>query len=192
MTASFDQVGDSAGTRSVTVAIEADDVIHMQRLTILRNYRRPRVALALAAMPIAFAAVFAGFIGATEGRVQRADLIFLALLVLLFYGVIAVTMALGWLLVPCQARRALNESPAARTPEQLAWSNDGLTATSTYGTGTLPWRDLHGWAEDGHVFAIYTTRGVAVTVPKRLLNEAQVDDLRRCLAVIPDRRDMRG
>lgn len=192
VTASLDQVGDSVGTRSVTVASEADDLIHMQRLTILRNLKRPRVILALAAMPIAFAAAFAGFIGAMDGQVQRADLIFLALLALVLYGVIGAIIALRWLLVPRQARRILNESPTARAPVHLAWSNDGLTATSTYGTGTLPWRDLHGWAEDGHVFAIYTTRGVAQTLPKRLLSEAQVDDFRRCLAGIPDRRHMRG
>ncbi|MGU3421824.1 YcxB family protein [Methylobacterium sp. D54C] len=190
--APLDQDGEGEGTRSVTVAAGVDDLIHMQRLTLFLNYRRPRVILALAAMPIMFAVAFAGLIGIMDGRVRTVDLISLALLILVLYGVIATIIALRWLLVPRQARRMLSESPAAKSPVQLAWSTDGLTANSTYGTGTIPWQDLHGWAENDHVFAIYMTRGVAQTLPKRLLSDAQVDDLRRCLKRIPDRRRGEG
>ncbi|MCJ2033746.1 hypothetical protein [Methylobacterium sp. J-068] len=70
----------------------------MQRLTIFRNYKRPRVILALAVMSIAVATAFAGLISIVDGRVRLADFISLVFLILVLYGVIAATVALRWLL----------------------------------------------------------------------------------------------
>lgn len=83
--------------------------------------------------------------------------------------------------VPRQTRKAYQEQKGFQYPLTLTWSDDGIEVQNQQGRATFPWADLFRWAEDRHIILFYHSSRLFQMLPRRVLSEAQVDDLRRCI-----------
>jgi len=82
------------------------------------------------------------------------------------------------LTIPRRARTLYRQHKTLQRPLRFAWSDEGLGYTTSTGTGSLAWRDLHRWAEGRGNFLFFVTDAMFYFIPKRVLSEAEADDLR--------------
>lgn len=91
-------------------------------------------------------------------------------------------VAIGFVLLPRRARRLFRQQKTLQGEFVLDWSPQGARFVSSKGTSDLLWSDYIDWAENDGVFILTINDGLYHFVPKRVLDAAQIDDLRDTLS----------
>jgi hypothetical protein len=162
----------------VSYAVVWEDVLAANRLR-LRPTRRRRFAWAVVTL-----------FGAGEIALSLSDpdglnvpLIGLGLFSLLAYA--AWWLVVDRWLLPRLSRRYYNQAAVLHEPIIVAWSVDGLSTRSPMVTTSLPWSAYIGRREDDATLLLFQTDMLYQFIPKRVLDEDQVQDLRSVAASVP-------
>jgi hypothetical protein len=84
-----------------------------------------------------------------------------------------------YLWIPTTSRRQFRQRRTMHTAVFYSWSDEALSYRSSNANGTFPWSDLHRWTEGRHSFLFYLEDRMFHFVPRRVLSDEQVEDLRR-------------
>ncbi|BAF87718.1 unknown protein [Azorhizobium caulinodans ORS 571] len=77
------------------------------------------------------------------------------------------------------ARRIFAQQKSLNQPFTLAWTDEALQTQAPQGDATLPWRDLVKMKQDRHMILFFESDALFRMVPRRVLSQAQQDDLLR-------------
>ncbi|MDR2875990.1 MAG: YcxB family protein [Methylobacillus sp.] len=166
----------STPNRSVTVQLEPADYLAASRLHSRRQIfgggrRGINITVIVALVLLGFIAAFA----LNPGQLLRT-------LGILIVCLIAILVIAHFLIIPYQVRKIFREQKTLHVPYVWTWTEQGLEIRSEkYGHTTYPWSDLFRWEEDQHIFLFYHSSRLFSMLPRRVLSEAQADDLRRCI-----------
>jgi hypothetical protein len=105
----------------------------------------------------------------------------------------AIAGGLAWVallvIMPFRARRTFRQQRNLHKEFQYGWSEDGLRYRSKYGSGIIPWHELHRWSDERHTFLFYVHDKLFHFLPHRVLTAEQAQDLRSTAARFgPERR----
>ena len=127
--------------------------------------------------------IAAGFLGlAVLAAVlfQNGNGVGILLLTPLLAFLIARTM-IRYVFLPEGALRGYSEQKMLHAPHQYTVSQDGLSGTSKYGQGIMPWDHFVKWKADARLLLLYHTGTQFIIIPKRAIGgqdkEAQLLDL---------------
>jgi hypothetical protein len=95
-----------------------------------------------------------------------------------------------WLVImPAYARRTYRQQRTLHKDFRYGWSEEGLSYRTKYGSGILPWHELHRWSDGRHTFLFYINDGLFHFLPRRVMTAEQAEDLRATAAEHgPERR----
>jgi hypothetical protein len=82
------------------------------------------------------------------------------------------------------SRKAFQEDKFLQSASQYMLSKDLFIAEGKYGTTRIPWTDLVQWTETPKLFLFYEVKSRAIIFPKRLLQDAEHEQLRDWLSVV--------
>jgi hypothetical protein len=72
---------------------------------------------------------------------------------------------------------------------QYGWSEQGLGYRTRYGSGIVPWHEVHRWSDGRDTFLFYINDRLFHFLPRRVLTAEQAEDLRWTAAEFgPERR----
>ncbi len=87
-----------------------------------------------------------------------------------------------WLL-PRSARKQLARSKGLQAEQTVCWDADRVTFDSLHGQSRWPWADLHRWQESSGGFLLWQGGQIYHYLPKRVLADDQVADIRASLTL---------
>lgn len=164
-----------AQSRSVTFQLDPEDYVTANQLHVRKQYRRPLFVVFSACVILAYLIFFV----MTRHR-PPPELIGIIVHGAFWVGVASLFVAY-FFTMPRQTRKVFHEQKGFQYPLTLSWSEDGIEVQNQQGRATLPWGDLFRWAEDRQMILFYHSSRIFHMLPRRVLNEAQVDDLHRCI-----------
>ncbi|MDH7794659.1 MULTISPECIES: YcxB family protein [unclassified Beijerinckia] len=168
-------LGTDQPNRSVTFQLEAADYVTANKLHVRKQYRKPLLLVFSICVTLAYLV----FIVMSWHRAPPAPL---AVIVHgAFWGGILWSLVSYFFLVPRQTRKAFQEQKGFQYPLTLTWSDDGIEVQNQQGRAAFPWTDLFRWAEDQRIILFYHSSRLFQMLPRRVLSDAQVDDLHRCI-----------
>ena len=94
----------------------------------------------------------------------------------------ALTLWLGFRLLPRRARRLYRQHKTLQQPTTLHWSDDGLLWESESARAVHRWGDLHEWQHAPTITLVYLNDILFHCVPRRALDDVAFADLSRTLA----------
>jgi hypothetical protein len=97
-------------------------------------------------------------------------------------AVFVVVFALARWQSPRLSVKYFRASRAAQQETQLSWTDDKVRFEQSDAYQDWPWSDAKQWAENGTVLVLLQTGPIFRALPKRVLSEQQLADIRACLA----------
>ncbi len=98
-----------------------------------------------------------------------------------FFAYFIILIGLGYALTPVFARRIYNKIGFATIPVKLDWDYEKMVTEDRYAKSSVPWKDFDRWYENHQLFMLYYRKLVPRIIPKRILSETQIADIRRHL-----------
>ncbi len=151
--------------------LERDDYVAAHLLALRRRRAILRLSLMVAGLAISLLdyIVGAGFLSVRFCQVAGA--------MVFFYGLVGTEV-----LLMLRLRRQFNRDPRSVGPAlEMTFSEQGV-ALQGAGGAILPWSRLQGWREDGLNILVFFGRQRWFPVPKRLVPEGRLEDLRRLMS----------
>lgn len=161
-----------------------DDLIQAARLFAGKGFTRPKV---IAAYVLLWLAGMIFFMNQVSGRGTfdiGAILDHLGLVIALSTLPFALVFAWASWVIPALARRNFRQQRALQGDFTYAWSEQGLSVKTEFGTFEMPWDHFVGWAENSNTILILETDRLYRVVPKRVLDPDQQAGLRQHCARI--------
>ena len=75
--------------------------------------------------------------------------------------------ALGWFLIPRQARRSWSQAKRLWIETEVRWDKDGIHFKNARGDSYVPWSDYHRWAADKRSILLYQDDRSFILLPLR-------------------------
>ena len=88
---------------------------------------------------------------------------------------------LSCLLTPIQVKRIYKKHNVSEMTYSLEWDHENLISGGANFRTLRPWREYSRWLETKRIFALYKSDEAPVYIPKRVLNEKQLQELRGIL-----------
>lgn len=109
---------------------------------------------------------------------------FYVVIFILVYAVIvvAIPMRALFIVLPKRIKAAIGENRTIGMEQVMIWDDKALAVKSRYIKGTYPWRMIHHAEEFPEFLALYLSVEKFNIIPKRALDDAQLEDLRIILA----------
>jgi hypothetical protein len=166
--------------RQATVVIGEDDLVAAQWLLMRASYRDPRRLAAMALLWVGGTVL----LGAMLAVLFSPVVLFLA-------GLTAVSAFLvPWLMLllfgRAAARRNLRLVPAFSGPLYYRWDEEGLSSESVTSRSTHRWQVYRRWLEDERLLLLWPHPSTYQVLPKRVLEAAQLEDIRTLLKQRPE------
>ena len=67
----------------------------------------------------------------------------------------------------------------------LGWDDEGLAFNSAFASAKYPWHLIETWSETRSLFVAFLSSYAPLFIPKRVLNEEEMSDLRQRIALSP-------
>ncbi|MEO7691837.1 MAG: YcxB family protein [Sphingomonas sp.] len=145
-------------------------------LALIRSRRWLIKITTVLALLVAVATAFVAFI---DGEVGSFPAIMLPLAML----TAATCISLNLLWLPRKIRRLFTQQSLYGAEAESAWSDLEFSNRSPVGTSVLQWGQFIRWREMSKSFLFYLSDASYLFLPKRVLDDDQVLDLRRCAGV---------
>lgn len=173
--------------RAATFTLDETDLRRANRLNLFGALRDPKTLRGLALLWGVSLLPLAGYhLGAFDAsaKLREAMLIFALLATA---AILAVYLAVPLLLGPVVIRRRFREEKLLREPVSINWDAEAYEASQPGVHNRIPWGDYLKWREDRHLFVFYLSSYNFQVVPKRVLSDAQIADIRQMLPASPKR-----
>lgn len=168
--------------RTATFTLTELDLRRSSRLQVLGSIGETRTIIRLVVVwvvgIVGYAAVMSA-VGVPWPRV-RGSLPTLALA--LVGAILGVTVVLPLLLGPLVIRRRFRQEKQLTKPVSVRWDEEVYEAEQPGIQNRIPWADYAKRREDRHLFLFFMSDYNYQILPKRVLSEAQIADIRRILA----------
>ncbi|WP_020180718.1 YcxB family protein [Methylopila sp. M107] len=166
--------------RTATFTPQEADFVAANRLHLASSFRTPRLLVRFALLWLFCVAVFAAIVAPfTPWReAQAAILVFSAFAAV---GVFAVPFAITFCLGPYAVRRRFRQEKQLSDPIEVQWSEEAYEAVTPRITNRIPWSDYVRTAENDRLFMMFLSDATFQLLPKRVLSEAQIADIRTIL-----------
>lgn len=175
MTEPITSSAPQAQNRSVTFQLDAEDYVTANKLYTRKQYRKPLFLVFSLCVVLAYIV----FVAMTWHRAPPEPV---GLIVHgAFWGGLLVLLVSYVFTMPRQTRKVFGEQKGFQYPLTLSWSESGIEVQNQQGRAVLPWDDLFRWAEDQHIILFFHSSRVFHMLPRRVLSDAQWDDVRRCI-----------
>jgi hypothetical protein len=100
-----------------------------------------------------------------------------------------ITLVMWRVIMPLIAKRMYRQQRSLHKEFRYGWSPEGLSCRTKYGSGIVPWHELHRWSDGRDTFLFYVHDRLFYFVPYSALTPEQVADLRQTVAEFgPPRR----
>ncbi len=166
----------AADTRTVAYQLTVADLVDARA----HVYNNLPLVRAVGTIPFGLA-LGAALLGAFQ--LYRQNWSGVAVAAMSFFGGLAliawVLVANRWLLPP-SARKQLSRSKGLQAEVVARWDDDAISFTSTHGNSRWPWRPLQ-WQESAGGLLLWPSDRTYHYVPKRVLADGQVSDIRASL-----------
>lgn len=163
-----------AQNRSVTFQLDAEDYVTANKLYTRKQYRKPLFLV----FPLRRLGLYRFCHHDVASRTAEP----IGLIVHgAFWGGLLVLLVSYVFTMPRQTRKVFGEQKGFQYPLTLSWSESGIEVQNQQGRAVLPWGDLFRWAEDQHIILFFHSSRVFHMLPRRVLSDAQWDDVRRCI-----------
>lgn len=172
--------GLDTDTRRVSIQLNASDLKHASMLHFWRTLRRPGTIVRLLVFWLVFMAVFTLLISVLAGDISA---------LLPFFAIYAGSTLLGVFVVPAvvmlafggrAAKKRFSRDRPMQVPRTVEWDENGYRSRNEYGTVIMPWQEFVRAEENDGLILIYSVENYRI-MPKRFLEEAQLQDLRHCM-----------
>ncbi|UYO00087.1 MAG: YcxB family protein [Devosia sp.] len=172
--------------RSTTFTMSKDDLMSAGRRAVFFSLSQRRTMIRLGLLWLAALIIVIGiFMLARPGRYDLLGILPIALLIATTAAVVAPTV-LPLISLPMVIRRRFAQDATLRRPLTMSWTDTHFRAETEGLSNNLPWADYVKWAEGKEQFLFFLSDYNYQILPKRVLTEAQVTDIR---AVIQAARD---
>jgi hypothetical protein len=159
--------------RSVTFQLEPEDYVAANRLHSRMIFRRPWRRTLLAC--VIFGEALYLYLAWSRPPISALD-IFISIVVICAFAF----PVLGHLLyLPYKTRKVFREQKNLHYPLTMSWSEAGFKIENQQGSSVTPWGDFFKWSEDSRILLLYHSSRLFYMVPKRVLSEAQLTDMRQ-------------
>jgi hypothetical protein len=163
--------------RSITFQLEPDDYVAANRLHTRMIWRRPLSLASFAFLIVAYAAFL--YIS-WRAPPDTPMVIFISFVV----SCAIVFPPLSYLLyLPYKTRKVFREQKNLHYPMTMSWSEAGFKVENQQGSAVTPWQDFFKWGEDSGILLLYHSSRLFYMLPKRVLSEAQLTDMRQFITV---------
>jgi hypothetical protein len=163
--------------RSTTFQLEPDDYVAANRLHTRMIWRRPRSLASFAFLIPAYA----GFLYLSwHAQPDTGLAIFISFVVIC---AIAFPPLSYLLYLPYKTRKVFHEQKNLHYPMTMSWSDAGFKVENQQGSAVTPWQDFFKWGEDSRILLLYHSSRLFYMLPRRVLTEAQLTDLRQFIKV---------
>ena len=160
----------------VTFAPSQADYVAATRghyLALIRSRRWLIKITTVLALVVAAATAFIAFLYGDVGWFPVT-----MLMAMIFAVTTGISFNLLWF--PRKMRRLFAQQPLYGSEMESAWSDREFTNRSPLGTTVVQWVQFIRWRETGKSFLFYLSDSSYLFVPKSVLDDDQVLDLRRC------------
>lgn len=97
------------------------------------------------------------------------------------YSWVWIVVGLIFLMTPIKVKRIFKRLRLAETSYTIDWDQEKLVTEDKHSKSSLPWNEFTSWFEDKQIFMIYRCGIIPRFIPKRILNEQQLQELRGIL-----------
>lgn len=102
------------------------------------------------------------------------------------YGALAFVLlpllsGISLLLLPRRVRRLFQQQHRLNRHNVFTWNDREVSLRSDIGAQTLDWNGYYAWSENTAMFLFYLNEQLYQFLPKRVLTDDQITDLRRCI-----------
>ena len=160
----------------VTFAPSQADYVAATRGHYLALIRSRRWLIKTATALGVVVAVATAFVALMNGEVGWLPIIMLPAVTL--GATIGIWFNLLWF--PRKMRRLFAQQPLYGREMESAWSDHEFSTRTPLGTTVVQWAQFVRWRETSRSFLFYLSDSSYLFVPKRVLDDDQVLDLRRC------------
>ena len=160
----------------VTFAPSQADYVAATRGHYFALIRSRRWLTKITTVLVLLVAVATAFVAFMDGEVGWFPLIMLPAVAL----AMAIGISFNLLWFPRKMRRLFAQQPLYGNETESAWSDREFTNRSSLGTTVVQWAQFVRWKETSKSFLFYLSDSSYLFVPKRVLDDEQVLDLRRC------------
>jgi hypothetical protein len=127
---------------------------------------------------LVFPAMFA-LIGVIDSISEEGSLVWNLLGYSIGGAVVGGVVFVTWLVImPAFARRTYRQQRSLHKEFQYGWSEQGLSYRTRYGSGIVPWHELHRWGDGRDTFLFYIHDRLFHFLPRHVLTAEQAEDLR--------------
>ena len=162
-----------SGTVSFVPA--AADAVAVSRGSSVLGLKRRRFHVRLAILVIVGVAAGIFFDWLADQPVTLRDALTGGLAALAWMGVLVVLL---YLLLPRRSRRHFRQQRSLDQPFTFRWNSDGIVFSSASSHSELAWTQYHDWFETRAVFAFGLSEQLYHWVPKRVMDDVEIEDLR--------------
>lgn len=159
----------------VTFAPSQADYVAATRGDYLALIRSPRWLIKITMRLVLLVAIATAFVAFMGDEIGWFPVIMLPVLVL----VVATCISFNLLWFPRKMRRLFAQQPLYGSDMESAWSDRDFTNRGSLGTTVVQWEQFVRWRETSRSFLFYLSDSSYLFVPKRVLDDDQVLDLRR-------------
>lgn len=170
--------------RTATFTLEPLDLRRAVRLHAFSAIREARTIIRLLVIWVITVAAFVGFFHASgmpwpELRDSLPPFALLAAAVIL-----GVDLGFPLVFSPSLIRRRFAQDKLLRQPVTATWDAEIYEAEQPGAHNRIPWPDYVKWREDRHLFLFFVSDFNYQILPKRALNQEQIEDLQRTLSAL--------
>jgi hypothetical protein len=161
-------------TGEVVFTPSETDFVAAQRDYFGRWTRGRRGLLHFLIFPLVFA-----LMGAVQGEGSLAwNMIGYGLAGMIVGGIALVVWRI---ITPLMAKGTYRQQRNLHKEFRYGWSREGLSYRTIYGSGIIPWHELHRWSDGRDTFLLYINDRLFHFLPKRVMTAEEVADLRQTL-----------
>lgn len=170
--------------RKTTFTLDELDLRRAVRLHAFSGIREKRTIIRLAVLGASARAAFIGFFSAAgmPWPELRGNLPAFALIITA--AILGTGLGIPLALSPLVIRRRFKQEKLIRLPVSAGWDEEAYEAEQPGVHNRFTWRDYMKIREDQHLFLFFLSDYNYQILPKRVLNQEQIEDLQRVLAAV--------